>query len=52
MLLLALAFQWAKSDDREARRSDRQADRDGGAELAAYNERLRLMNEAAAKRGE
>lgn len=52
MLLLALAFQWSKSDDREARRNDRQADRDGGAELAAYNERLRLMNEAAAKRGE
>ena len=52
MLLLALGVQWARSSDREARRYDRQADRDGGAELAAYNERLRRMNEAAARHGD
>ena len=52
MLLIALGVQWARSDEREARRSDRQAARDGGAELAAYNERLRRMNEAAARHGE
>ena len=39
MLLIALGVQWARSDEREARRSDRQAARDGGAELAACNER-------------
>jgi cytochrome c oxidase assembly factor CtaG/putative copper export protein len=42
VLLLAVAITWAwvRSDDREARRGDRQADRDGGAELAGYNQRL------------
>ncbi|MCB9411602.1 MAG: cytochrome c oxidase assembly protein [Actinobacteria bacterium] len=52
MLMIVLGIQWARSSDREARRYDRQADRDGGAELAAYNERLRAMNEAASNRGE
>jgi len=32
-----VAVQWSRSDDREARRKDRQADRDGNAELGAYN---------------
>lgn len=40
LLLLALAVQWARSDEREARRLDRKADRDGDAELNAYNEYL------------
>ena len=31
---------WSRADDRLAARSDRQADRDGDAELAAYNRRL------------
>ena len=52
MLMIVLAVQWARSDDREARRHDRQADRDGEAELMAYNERLRLMNESAQRRNE
>lgn len=52
MLMIVLAVQWARSDDREARRHDRQADRDGEAELTAYNERLRLMNESAQRRGD
>ncbi|MHB1067230.1 MAG: cytochrome c oxidase assembly protein [Candidatus Nanopelagicales bacterium] len=40
IVLVALAVQWSRSDGREAARSDRQADRDGDAELAAYNDRL------------
>ncbi|SCK59085.1 cytochrome c oxidase assembly protein [Streptomyces sp. WMMB 322] len=37
LVLLALVYQWHKSDEREARRRDRMADRDGDKELAAYN---------------
>ncbi|MGI5341500.1 cytochrome c oxidase assembly protein [Streptomyces sp. CA-181903] len=37
VVLLALAFQWYRSEQRQARRSDRQADRDGDKELADYN---------------
>lgn len=37
---VALALLWSRSDDREARRNDRQADRDGDAELAAWNAML------------
>jgi putative copper resistance protein D len=40
IVLIAIAVQWSRSDDREATRHDRQADRDGDAELNAYNERL------------
>jgi putative copper resistance protein D len=39
--LIVLLFQWSREDDRQARRQDRQSDRDGNAELAAYNEMLR-----------
>jgi cytochrome c oxidase assembly factor CtaG/putative copper export protein len=39
-LLLILAVQWTRTDDREARRRDRAADRDGDAELKAYNAML------------
>jgi putative copper resistance protein D len=44
LLLLALAVQWSRSDAREARRLDRQADRDGDAELKAYNEYLEALD--------
>jgi putative membrane protein len=37
IVLLILFLQWSKSDEREARRSDRKADRDGDLELADYN---------------
>ena len=37
---LVIAIQWARTDDREARRTDRAADRDGDAELVAYNAML------------
>ena len=39
--LIVLLVQWSGHDDRLARRSDRQSDRDGDAELAAYNAMLR-----------
>ncbi|MCU0295085.1 MAG: bifunctional copper resistance protein CopD/cytochrome c oxidase assembly protein, partial [Candidatus Nanopelagicales bacterium] len=48
LLIIAVAVQWARSDSREATRRDRRADRDGDAELAAYNENLRRL----AQRGE
>lgn len=37
LVLLALVFQWYRSDQRTAKRSDRAADRDGDQELHAYN---------------
>ncbi|MFE6161204.1 cytochrome c oxidase assembly protein [Streptomyces sp. NPDC056486] len=37
LVLLALLFQWYRSDQRQARRTDRAADRDGDKELEAYN---------------
>ncbi|AYF97779.1 cytochrome c oxidase assembly protein [Protaetiibacter intestinalis] len=40
ILAIAVAIQWGRSDEREAKRLDRAADRDGDAELAAYNEML------------
>ncbi len=46
-LAVVVAFQWFKRDEQETRRKDRQADRDGDAELKAYNEYLgRLRTEA------
>jgi len=35
--------QWARSDSKEAKRRDRRVERDGDAELAAYNENLRRL---------
>lgn len=46
-VMIVVAVQWARSEDRAARRHDRQADRDGDAELAAYNARLAAMAERA-----
>lgn len=43
-LLILVALQWAKSDKRTATRIDRQADRDGNAELRAYNENFARLN--------
>ena len=39
-LTLMVAAAWVRSDRAESRRRDRQADRDGDAELAAYNAHL------------
>ncbi|WP_420113846.1 cytochrome c oxidase assembly protein [Pseudactinotalea sp.] len=40
-----LAMSWARDDARIARRKDRAADRDGDAELAAYNEMLSELSD-------
>ncbi len=37
LVMLALLIQWSRSDDRDARRGDRAAERDHDAELAAHN---------------
>ncbi len=44
VVAMALGVQWARSDDREARRGDRRADLDGDAELRAYNDRLARLH--------
>ena len=43
LLGLALLVSWVRSDAQESKRKDRQADRDGDAELRAYNERLNAL---------
>lgn len=49
VVMLALAWQWFQSDMREARRGERQADRDDDAELKAYNEMLQEMSHSDRK---
>jgi cytochrome c oxidase assembly factor CtaG len=44
LIAIVLMVQWARSDDRESRRYDRKADRDGDAELEAYNAMLARMS--------
>ncbi|MET7698297.1 MULTISPECIES: cytochrome c oxidase assembly protein [unclassified Streptomyces] len=44
LVLLALLFQWYGSEQRQARRKDRAADRDGDQELAEYNAYLASLN--------
>ncbi|NGO78733.1 cytochrome c oxidase assembly protein [Streptomyces sp. YC504] len=44
VVLVALLFQWRKSEEREAKRKDRAADRDGDKELEAYNAYLASLN--------
>lgn len=45
IVLVVLMVQWARADERQARRIDRKADADSDADLAAYNEMLRRMAE-------
>ncbi|MGN6327151.1 cytochrome c oxidase assembly protein [Pseudolysinimonas sp.] len=40
LLAIGVAILWSRSDEREAKRRDRQADRDGDAELEEYNRML------------
>lgn len=40
ILAIVVAIQWSRSDARETKRRDRNADRTGEAELKAYNEQL------------
>ncbi|GAA3871083.1 cytochrome c oxidase assembly protein [Streptomyces sp. NPDC003631] len=44
LVLLALLFQWYGSEQRQAKRMDRAADRDGDKELEAYNAYLASLN--------
>jgi putative copper resistance protein D len=44
-LLIIVAVMWFRTDTRLARQIDRAADRDGDAELKAYNARLNSLNE-------
>jgi cytochrome c oxidase assembly factor CtaG len=45
IVTLVVFVQWVHSDARAARRFDRQADRDGDADLAAYNARLQRLHD-------
>ena len=51
ILLVVIAIQWARSDEREAKRRDRQADRDDDAELRAYNENLQALHQRSKQSG-
>ena len=44
LVLLTLLFQWHSSEQRQAKRQDRAADRDGDKELEAYNAYLASLN--------
>lgn len=45
ILAIIVAIQWARSDQRLAKRTDRAAQRDGDQELKAYNQRLAKLNQ-------
>jgi len=47
IVAIALCIQWARSDERDAKRTDRQADRDGDKELTAYNDYLARLGRAS-----
>ncbi|CAB4332834.1 unannotated protein [freshwater metagenome] len=44
-LLIIVAVMWSQNDTRLARQLDRSADRDHDADLKAYNEQLRALND-------
>lgn len=52
VVLIAIAFQWSRQDDKDAKRRDRQADRDGDAELNAYNEQFARLAARDKHRGQ
>jgi cytochrome c oxidase assembly factor CtaG/putative copper export protein len=43
IVVVALAIQWSRQDERSARRDDRRADADGDADLVAYNAMLHRL---------
>ncbi|MBU7600889.1 cytochrome c oxidase assembly protein [Streptomyces sp. P38-E01] len=47
IVLIALIYQWYRSEQRQARREDRAADRNGDRELAEYNAYLSSLNSRA-----
>ncbi|MET0467508.1 MAG: cytochrome c oxidase assembly protein [Aeromicrobium sp.] len=50
LVMLAILFQWFRSDSREAKRFDRAEDRNEDAALEAYNARLRDLAEHGKRR--
>lgn len=50
ILMVTVAIQWSRSDERKQRRRDRHADRTGDAELDAYNAHLQALAERDALR--
>ncbi|GAA2255713.1 cytochrome c oxidase assembly protein [Streptomyces amakusaensis] len=44
LVLIALVYQWNRSEERSARRTDRAADRDGDKDLEAYNAYLASLH--------
>ncbi|MGY5139028.1 cytochrome c oxidase assembly protein, partial [Streptomyces nigrescens] len=44
VVLIALVFQWYKSEERQSQRADRAADRNGDKDLADYNAYLASLN--------
>ena len=52
LLAVGVAISWARSDAREAKRTDRKAERDGDAELEAYNEMLAKKAQEATRHGD
>lgn len=48
IVLVALLVQWARADDREARRQDRRADTEGDADREAYNAMLKKLSDSGA----
>ncbi|WP_346769276.1 cytochrome c oxidase assembly protein [Planctomonas sp. JC2975] len=52
VLAILVAIQWSRSDAKETKRRDRQADRTGDAELAAYNAMLQRMASTGANGAE
>ena len=51
IVAIAVGFQWSMADKKLAARIDRQADRDGDAELNAYNEMFERLHEEDARHG-
>ncbi len=51
IVAVAVGFQWSMADKKLATRIDRQADRDGDAELNAYNEMFERLHEEDTRRG-
>jgi putative copper resistance protein D len=45
LLLVIVAVMWSRSDTRLAKQIDRAADRDGDADLKAYNAQLGALND-------
>lgn len=50
IIAVAVGIQWSMNDKKVQRRVDRQADRDGDAELKAYNDMFERLNEQDSRR--